>query len=159
MIRALFGLIPPWAYAAFLALVVGMGVVWHQMQVRDAYKRGVADTTAAAQAAALKEQARQFARMQEISDAETIKAREAESAAADLRIVGQRLRQQLARVVGGAAAASAPGGEAAAAPADVRSDVCAALAERSVELAVHADAATRAGLACERAYGSLRAAP
>lgn len=154
MIKALLALVPPWAYASLLAVGLALGWAWHAQQVRASHKA----LREAANTEALKTQARQHVRLQEITDAETIKAREAESAAADLRAAYQRLRHQRAQRAPSAAGA-ASGSTATAAPGDLPAGLCDAAEARAVELAIHADAAHRAGRTCERAYDALTSTP
>lgn len=113
----------------------------------------VADAQALARAT---EQRRWAAREGVINDAKT----QAAAAAADAdraRAAAERLREQVARLRAGPGdPAAAGGGQAAADPIGVLAVVLGELDDRAGTLARYADDARIAGLACERAYESLR---
>ena len=147
-------------------------------QVREQHAQAVADAAlaqSAAQARALEIERELTARTQELQatiDKQDQDARHAQAQhAADARAAGaaaDRLRERLAtitraasagaRVAAGDAASLASERAAAADTARVLADVLASIDDRAGALAVFADAAQGAGLACERAYGSAREA-
>ncbi|MGS1116858.1 DUF2514 family protein [Castellaniella sp. UC4442_H9] len=110
----------------------------------------------ATQLARMTEQARWAAREGVINDAK----KQAAAAAADAntaRAASERLRQQIAQLQRRARdAATAGGSQAAGDPIGVLAVVLGELDDRAGVLAKYADASRIAGLACERAYQSLR---
>ena len=152
------------AGAAFVAGWVAQG--WRKDAELDGLRRGYVEERLAQEAAkvgavgdARREEQRRLFEQAEIANAAK---QEADKARADARAadaVAGQLRQRIAGLVAASRAGgdSAPtgGGSAAVDPLGVLADVLQRADRRAGILAEYADAARIAGLACERAYGTL----
>lgn len=158
----------PLILAAVAALIGGVlfggavGVV-QQMRIASIRADHLATLQRYAQAAADAEyQARQEEqrRIQAINEVQTNARQEIEQANADAaaaRTTANRLRAELARISQSARdTAVASGGKAGADALDLLADLFSRVDETAGELASAADDARIRGLACERAYQSLR---
>lgn len=168
-ILALLRAVPARAWAAtcalLMALLAGQTVIAHRNATRLAEARATlaeerAAWSAAAASATQHERDRERAwtsAHQEITDAYLHVAAQLAADRRDADAVGLRLHQA-ARTRAGRACSdpgAAGGGTAAESPDYLLSELFARADARAGELAAFADAARAAGLACERAYGSL----
>jgi hypothetical protein len=162
----LLRVIPVWAWALAAALAWG---AWQRHLAGNAVQ-ALADQNlqleklrSEAMHAALVETTRRLSAQKEVTDvARQTAARNRQDAAAAAGSA-DRLRQHIARLATSAGAcnsAAAPGGPAASAPAVVLADMLKRVESAGRSAAAGLDAATAAGIACERSYESLtRATP
>lgn len=160
------------AGVAALVLLLAAGIQTHRLALRDAdlalVREGRAQDRAAAAAAAASgiaaaraEESRRHAALQEIADAANLDAARArDDAAAAARAAGG-LRQRAAQLAAGCGAtagdpAAATGSAPAAGAGLLLADLLGRADDRAGGLAAYADQARAAGIACERAYDSLR---
>lgn len=161
VILGALGRVPAWAWVLAGLLAWGGWHRWQAIQARQEFAgaRQAAEVQHAnAVAAAASESARRAGRMQEITDAETIRRQAAEVDRDRARSAAERLRGQLAAAQAhfGAGHPSAADGGQAAAPADgVLAELLGQCGDRVRALAAEADATRGAGAACERAYDAL----
>jgi hypothetical protein len=167
-------ILPGWARLLLVAAVVAAAAwafhLWKESiredgreEVRAEWATERAAQHAAALAASQRnaaETARRLAAQKEVSDAYERDLAAARRDAAGAAVAAGRLRDQLAAFAAahrGAAGHPAPAGSGPPAgdPIGVLADVLGRADERAGILAVHADAARAAGLACERAYDAL----
>jgi hypothetical protein len=160
------------ALAIALALAVGYGAVMTYQVAAE--RRDHADTRAAhaEQLAGLERAAREAEKSARAEERRRVKALEGIIHDAETRLgqaladaaaatdAGDRLRQRVAELA--SACRGAPGDPAASAPgtparsaADLLADVQRRLDEAADGIARHADRARSAGLACQKAHGSL----
>lgn len=161
MILSLARVVPIWAWA--LAVVLAWGA-WQRLSATRATQalaaQQVQAEAAKAQAmhAALVETSRRLTAQQEAARAAANQARQARADAADAADAAERLRQRADELAASAAAcdpAAAPGGAAASAPGVVLAHMLGRLEARGRDAAAALDAATAAGIACERSYEAL----
>ena len=168
-------MIPGTTHILTAAMVAALALAgWQTLRLADAradaaqarqaladYRADVAQASAAAASAALAETARRQAQLTEITDHADTQIAAARADAVRARAAADRLRIAARAAAGacdaGAADPASPdAGTPATGPGLVLSDVLSRADDTAGELASALDAARAAGLACERAYDSLR---
>lgn len=159
---ALLRIIPIWAFAVAAALGLAGIQTWRLHTSQTDFAQYVslidADKLAAEQKARETEQQRQKDIEQVRTDAQKQKAID-DALAAQLRADGKRMRDQTAKLLSDRAALNsrlASRGKSIADLTDLLAKLRQELDDFAGEAAIGVDGFSRAGLACERAYDSLR---
>lgn len=161
-VTGLLRAVPAWAWVVIAALAYGS---WQHHRATAAGQQLLEQHQAAAQAqaqaasAALSETVRRMEAQHAIAQQARTEAASAAAAAADLRVAADRLRARLAAATA-SPSASGPAAAARGPPTQSAADLCQGLLGRTLDaagqLAAHADASRAAGIACERAYETLK---
>jgi predicted nucleic acid-binding Zn-ribbon protein len=158
--------LPIWAKVLILAAIAAAVVAWDSARINAAEKRGADKVRAEYQAneikavkAAREEEARRTAAVQQEADHARQSIARAQADAAAAADAGQRLRAALTAARRSCAASPSATVASGSAPADTSADLLADVQRRLDEaadgIARHADAASIAGNACQRAYQAL----